>query len=403
MRKITRKQFLAGLAGLGASVALGPALGRAAGKPLPREGTMRKIEDIVIYRDDLFYSCFPSLAVMPGGEILCAFRRAPNRWRYGGTHNSHVDPNSYLVLVRSRDGRKWSAEPETICAHPLGGSQDPCLYRLQDGTVLCASYLWMLMPAGSNKGEAYIIRDKEMDFAFLGGYLVRSKDKGRTWSAPYQPLVKENWGATIPGYRMAPYNRGGMLQVEGGRILFAAAREVRADRRRTEEHLVYSDDGGLTWQYGAVIASDPRVTFNEAQLYQTPKGDLVCFMRTADLDDHTAVARSRDGGRTWAKWQDTGIVGHPHHALRLPDGRVWLVYGYRHEPYGIRGRVLDPECTRFDTPEVILRSDGGGGDIGYPWSCLLPEGKVLTAYYFHLASEGGAATRHIAGTVLAPA
>ncbi len=33
-------------------------------------------------------------------------------------------------------------EPELLYAHPFGGSQDPCLLKLKDGTLLCASYLW---------------------------------------------------------------------------------------------------------------------------------------------------------------------------------------------------------------------------------------------------------------------
>jgi len=410
MARFTRKQFLATAArwGLGAA-AFGPwlpASAAGAGRrahSIPPETAMRKIEDIVIYRDEHYYSCFPSVVHLPDGQLLAAFRRAPNRLQYGGVGNSHVDPNSYLVLVRSRDGRRWSTEPELICAHPLGGSQDPCLYLLADGTLLCASYLWVLMPQGSDLGGAYRLGSSGLDYAFMGGYLVRSSDHGRTWSPPYYPHVGMEWQPSLPGFPLAPYNRGGMLQLGSGRLLFAVARGVSEERGTTQEHLIASDDQGRTWQYQGVIAQDPKVVFNEAQLYETPSGDVVCFMRTANCDDHTALARSHDGGRTWEPWQDTGIIGHPHHLLRLPDGRVWLVYGYRHEPFGIRGRVLDPECTRLDAPEVVLRTDGGGGDIGYPWSCLLPGGKVLTAYYFHLAAEGGAATRFIAGTILEPA
>ncbi len=94
--------------------------------------------------------------------------------------------------------------------------------------------------------------------------------------------------------------------------------------------------------------------------------------------------------------ESPGIVGHPHHALRLPDDRVFVLYGYRHEPYGIRARLLDPECTAFDTEEVVLRDDGGSGDLGYPWSCLTTDGRLLCVYYFNRADG----TRHVAGTFL---
>jgi len=83
---------------------------------------------------------------------------------------------------------------------------------------------------------------------------------------------------------------------------------------------------------------------------------------------------------------------------RLEDGRVFLVYGYRHPPYGIRARILDAECTDFATaPEFVLRDDGGNGDLGYPWAVALPGRRILAVYYFNQ----GDGLRHIAGSFLA--
>ena len=42
-----------------------------------------KEQDVVIYQDDHFYSAFPSIVKLPAGELLCAFRRAPERRSYG--------------------------------------------------------------------------------------------------------------------------------------------------------------------------------------------------------------------------------------------------------------------------------------------------------------------------------
>jgi len=96
-------------------------------------------------------------------------------------------------------------------------------------------------------------------------------------------------------------------------------------------------------------------------LFETcKKGDLVAFMRTADLDDHTAVARSTDHGKSFQPWQDTGFQGHPHYALRLPDKRVLLVYGYRHPPFGVRARILDPECTNAAGTATMMTSQSFG-------------------------------------------
>src|SRR5580765_3451458 len=112
---------------------------------LPR---LEKTGDVVVYKDDRFYCSFPSIVRRPDGELLVAFRRAPDRRLAGETHITHTDPNSYLMLVRSKDeGKTWTQTPELIYANPLGGSQDPCMVQLHDGSILCASYGWALLPA----------------------------------------------------------------------------------------------------------------------------------------------------------------------------------------------------------------------------------------------------------------
>ena len=103
---------------------------------------VKKIKDVIIYKDTMFYSAFPSAVKLSNGEILVSFRRAPDRKVFKEKKNNHLDPNSYLVVVRSKDGEHWTKEPELLYAHPFGGSQDPCLLKLKDGTLLCASYLW---------------------------------------------------------------------------------------------------------------------------------------------------------------------------------------------------------------------------------------------------------------------
>ncbi len=248
----------------------------------------------------------------------------------------------------------------------------------------------MLKQPGTATGKPGI------EYRFLGGYLVRSRDGGRSWQGPILP-------PPVPGRRMldpfgkpiAAYNRGAMCQGRDGRLYWAVA-YGRESPSPSDIHLMISADGGATWTYSCPIASDERVEFNETSLYETPKGDLVAFIRTEKFDDHTAIARSRDGGKSFERWQDTGFQGHPHHAIRLPDNRVWLVYGYRHSPYGVRARVLDAECADAGAArEIVLREDGGSGDLGYPWAALLPDGRILSVYYFNQ----GDGPRFIGGTI----
>lgn len=359
---------------------------------------MRKLTDVMIYRDDMYYSAFPSLVGRKDGEILCAFRRAPNRRDLWGGGVSHTDANSYLVLVRSKDGGKtWTKEPELIFAHPLGGSQDPCMVQLKDGSIMCTSYGWALLPPE----KVAVLPDTLShvgSYAFLGGFILRSDDGAKTWKGPFIPPHIEVDG-TVDALEKptAAYNRGAMMQGRDGKLYWAVCCNKGPVIRNSTVQLLTSSDKGETWQYACPIAEDEKASFNETSLIETKKGDIVAFMRTAGFDDHLAIARSTDGGKSF-KWEDGKIVGHPYYALKLKDDRVFLVYGYRHEPFGIRARLLNPDCTDIaDAPEIVIRDDGGNGDLGYPWAALLPDGNILVAYYFNQ----GDGTRHIAGSILA--
>src|SRR5690606_12527642 len=185
---------------------------------------VKKIKDIVIYNDPTYYAAFPSVVKKPDGEYLLAFRRAPERKIFGEKGSNHVDPNSYLVAVRSKDGENWSKEPELIYAHAFGGSQDPCLLQLRDGTILCASYGWAFLRPG-----APALDDKENyshtgGATFLGGYLVRSTDGAKTWQGPYYPpSIPAEQRKTPLRNPLPAYNRGAMYEGKDGRIFWSVA------------------------------------------------------------------------------------------------------------------------------------------------------------------------------------
>ncbi len=356
-----------------------------------------KEKDIIVYQDERFYSAFPSVVLRPDGELILAFRRAPERRYLGEPRSNHTDPNSYLVLVRSKDnGETWTQEPELIFAHPFGGSQDPCMTQLRDGTIVCSSYGWAQLRGDAAEKVPPTLRHG--DFVFMGGYLMRSTDGGHSWAGPViPPPVPGNEAQNVFREPCPAYNRGPMCEGRDGVLYWAVASQARLEPRLTEVHLMASKDAGLTWEYRCPIAQDAKVSFNETALIETQKGTLIAFLRTADFDDHTTVARSTDGGKSFRPWKDAGFQGHPHCATLLPDGRILLVYGYRHKPYGIRARILDAEASNLEqSVEIILRDDGGSGDLGYPWVTPLEDGRYLVVYYFN-RDDG---VRHIAGTIL---
>ena len=359
---------------------------------------VRKVKDMVIYSDSSYFSSFPSAIVRPDGELWVAFRRAPDRRLWGASTNAHVDPNSYLMMVRSSDGEHWTPTPELICAHPLGGSQDPCLLQLSDNTVLCASYLWTFLREQEieHLRKPYIAA--QYGAIFQGGYFVRTEDGGKSWSKPFYPMaVPGNKWYAASGGKLPAYNRGALCEARDGRILWATP-VTDSTSTRSVVHLLQSRDKGYTWEHVSVIAQSDRASFNETSLYETPAGDIVAFLRTAGYDDQACIARSRDGGETF-EWESMGFQGHPINVLCLPDQRVLMTYGYRHAPYGIRMRILDAECRNYATaPEMVLRDDGGGFDLGYTWPVPLGGNRYLIVYYFN--TDGPKGVRYIAGTII---
>jgi sialidase-1 len=392
VKRIRISHFICGLALFAAGTVSASSV---PGDSLP--AGVRKIQDVMIYNDPQFHSAFPSVVKKKNGEILLSFRRAPDRKIFGEKGTSHVDPNSYLVSVKSKDGITWTKEPELIYAHPFGGSQDPCLLQLKDGTLLCASYGWAFVrPDGfPNLKKPYFMAGPA---TFLGGYVMRSTDGAKSWQGPlYPPHISQEINYSPMGNPIPAYNRGAMYEGKDGRIFWVVAATDRETPNKTSNFLLISSDKGLTWQYSCPVAVDDNASFNETSIYETPKGDLVAFLRTAGMNDAACIARSTDGGKSFSKWEKMGFQGHPIQALRLPDNRVLISYGYRHKPLGIRARILNAECTDFATaPEIILRTDGGTGDLGYPWAVQLDKKRVLISYYFN--KPGG--PQHIAGTIL---
>jgi len=241
------------------------------------------------------------------------------------------------------------------------------------------------------------------DATLLGGYLIRSTDGGKSWQElPSPPPIAPEACYSPFGDKLPAYNRGALFEGKSGRIFWAVAAMEDAAAIKTSVHLLTSDDKGLTWTYQCPIAAvTDDVSFNETSIYETPKGDLVAFLRTDTKTSNSMgaqahIARSTDGGKSFT-CEPMGFMGHPLHALRLPDNRVLLTYGYRLPPFGIRARVLNAECTDFATAkEFVLRDDGGNLDLGYTWSALMEGNRALVVYYFN-KSDG---LRHIAGTII---
>jgi hypothetical protein len=164
-------------------------------------------------------------------------------------------------------------------------------------------------------------------------------------------------------------------------------------------------DGGKTWQFVSWIGPEPKgyaIMPSTIRLGEARDGELLTAIRCRDgTKSWIETYCSSDGGGSWSfdgtPVPDTG-EGNPPSMIRLRDGRVCLTFGYRAKPFGIRAR-LSADRGRTWEPEITLRDDGGGRDVGYPRTVQRRDGKLVTVYYFHDEPKGN---RYIAATIWDP-
>lgn len=375
---------------------------------------IKKLKDITIYKDPFYYIAFPSNITLNNGEILMSCRRALDP-RYLLTEDApdnlkskviHVEARSHQALIRLNTDLQQIGAPETVPLNTQAADQDGSLIRLASGRILLAAFSWYPFPPPfADTVRTYkrpfhgTPETTGSNYLMWGAFTRYTDDNGQTWSNhQYLPAIP-NSDDIIPGKR--PLLGGAIrgLPVENNGEILIPSYTSSKQGLKSGAYCFASSDNGNTWSFRSIVAQDPnnQVDMHEPAFYNTPSGKVICFIRTANFDDHLVTAESLDNGHTWSTWQKRNIIGHPYTPIRLPDNRVLLVYGYRHEPFGIRARLLDAECTNIDTaPEFVIRQDGLGKDLGYPWGCVLPDGRVLVTYYFY--TQDG--IRHIAGSVL---
>ncbi|AWJ85399.1 hypothetical protein TSH58p_15910 [Azospirillum sp. TSH58] len=366
----------------------------------------------IVYSDRRFYASFPSAATLADGRVLVAFRRArDHRWLHGEpaegggdfTSVDHVDSRSHLVIQRFTPDFEPEGAPQPLPTDPEAGDQDPSLLVLRSGRIVLGSFGWYPMSARHGlrlreKG-VHLLGNAETSgtfFLFWGGSTRVSDDGGRHWSAHrYLPELPDQ-GPILPGLRpmLGGAVRGRAVEAPDGTLLMATY-----TGGPYTSYLFASRDRGEHWALRSTIARDPagRAGFCETALHLTADGQLIAFHRTTGLGDRLATSVSHDLGESWAPWIENAVIGHPYDACPLPDGRLLVVYGHRHQPYGVRARVWDSRRETLESaPEIVLRADAPSPDVGYPWATVLADGRVAVCYYICDA----AGVRHIQATLL---
>jgi len=250
----------------------------------------------IVFRKDVFvrgrdgYHTYriPTMVVTAKGTVLL-FCEGRKRSRKDG---GDVDQ----LLKRSADGGKtWSKQ---VLIHEEGGDApirvgNPCPIIERNGKVV-----HLLFTRGG--GQCL--------------YYTKSTDEGKTWSK----LVTTS---DVPGekeYTKTSFLRefGGSpvrigagpvhgIQTKNGRLIAPSYVGRTVDSKsRGQSCIIYSDDGGKTWNAGGLIPFVPELRTGECTVVERSDGSLLMNLRTSAPGlygiGYRTVSTSTDGGATWS-------------------------------------------------------------------------------------------------------
>ena len=176
------------------------------------------------------------------------------------------------------------------------------------------------------------------------------------------------------------YTRTGVIEMGDGRLAYAVTEHAPPQSQST--YVLFSDDGGRSWQAPVIICRHPEGPYGEPDLAEVAPGELYCILRESKVSGYLYGCRSVDGGHTWSAPEKTVIFGHPGHLLLLADGRLLCTYGRREAPFGIRLSLSeDGGRSWLIDREIVVRDDLPNGDLGYPATIEYEPGRLFCCYY----------------------
>jgi hypothetical protein len=313
-----------------------------------------------------------------GDELLVGFTVAWHQVQDVQRHQMDRSRPKESWLARSRDGGiSWSIEkPKTLLVADEAVLQRKPLSEPIDFTA---------------PGFAFTLRFHKSGPA----YFYYSNDRGHNWAGPFDfPALG------TPGIRArTDYLVRGPKEL----TVFLTATKENGDEGRP--FCARTKDGGLTWEFMSYIGPEPKTFTIMPATLALDENTFLTTVRAQESEMRNWIDAwiSRDNGLNWEYYgrpvPDTGTNnGNPPDMLRLRDGRLCLVYGYRAEPRGIRAR-LSNDNGRTWGEEIVLRADAVTHDLGYSRSFQRSDGNIVSVYYFN---DGPHTERFIAATTWSP-
>ncbi len=346
----------------------------------------RSIENGVLYKEAGRYGGWPANHGIWswGNEILVGFELGYFKLNERGHAIDYSKPAEH-VLARSLDGGEtWKLErPKSlqpppsvkVAGVPAGGEGKEA--------VDCPGGLDFSKPG-------FIFTARMADIHVGPSRYYYSYDKGHNWEGP----------CNLPNFGQPGIAARTDYIIGGKREMTVFLTAAKSNKKEGRVIAVRTTDGAKTWKMLSFVGPEPEG--NDFAIMPSSvslgKGKFLTAIRHRQFID---LYGSNDDGATWQHVStpvpDSGR-GNPASMIKLKDGRLALVYGYRAEPYGIRARLSGDQGKTW-SDDIVLRADAGNWDLGYPRSVQRPDGKVVSVYYYNDSSEK---ERYIGVTIWQP-
>ena len=291
----------------------------------------------------------PALAITAKGTLLafCEGRK--------GSSADYGDID--LLLRRSTDnGRTWQPaqvlvdDGESTCGNPC-----PMVDRRTGAVVL------LITKNNANERESQIMKGEAAPRTV---WVLKSSDDGITWSTPVDISAQVRrpdwrWYATGPCHG---------IQLADGRLVAPCDHSTGPRKEEMFSHVIYSDDGGATWNIGGQLESRT----DESVAVELTDGTLYLNARNRRDRNRRAYALSQDRGITWSAVADDETLVEPvcqGSALRLStaaDGgknRVLFSNPASTKRESMTVRISYDECKTWPVAKVLWPGPSAYSDL----------------------------------------
>lgn len=240
----------------------------------------------------------PALVVSPQQTVLAACEARQS----GRGDWDHVD----IFLRRSPDGgRTWEPARRLVGQGdaPAGLQRNPAAVAAglgRDGVFTFNNPTWI---ADRATGETHLLYCAEYARAFI----ITTRDGGATFSRPREITGAFETFRARDGYawRVLAIGPGHGTRLSSGRLVAAvwlSTGEGGHAHRPSVVATVYSDDRGVTWQAGDLVARDPDPLPNpsETAVIETAPGRVLLAIRSESHRNRRALATGPDGATGWS-------------------------------------------------------------------------------------------------------